>query len=111
MARLGDPKVVDILIGVALKDQDLFVRQSAAAVLAEFKDPKAIDALISASKDKDADVRKLAFQALSEFKDPKVTPGVPANAVTEPVDTRILRIALFPESTTKRLPEGSKASP
>ncbi len=66
LGPLYDLKGLEPLIS-ALKDYDSDVREAAAKVLVELKDPRAVELLISALKDENPSVRRAAARALKSI--------------------------------------------
>ena len=56
----------------ATRDEDWYVRQSAAIALGQIKDPRAVEPLIAVLLgDKNPDARQYAARSLGEIKDPR----------------------------------------
>jgi HEAT repeat protein len=69
LEKLGEPAVNHLI--AALKDEDKWVRYTAADALGNIGGPRSVDYLIPLLKDPDQDVRFVAAEALGRLGDPR----------------------------------------
>ena len=80
VANLGPVAVAPLL--AALRDEDRFVRSSAAEALGEIGDVRAVEPLVAALKDKESLVRASAAKALGEIGDVRAVEPLVAAALS-----------------------------
>ena len=80
LGRIGDPNAVEPLI-TALREGDLFMRNSAAEALGRIGEARAVEILAAALKDGNPTIRESAAEALKKIGDPKAADALYARDV------------------------------